>query len=89
MVLNAYSLLDTKTGLYSPPFFLGHDALAMRAVYELSNDKMTTPAKYPDDYVLYRVGIFDDNTGTMGSNIPTNLGAVSALRAAFSNGAGI
>lgn len=89
MVLNAYSLLDVKTGLYSPPFFLNHDAQAIRAILELSKDVNTTPAKYPEDYVLYKVGIFDDNVGTMGATSPANMGSVAAILGAFTNNTAI
>jgi len=89
MTLYGYSLLDVKTGVYSPAFFLNHDALAMRAVFELGQDKNTTPGKYPDDYVLYKVGVFDDNTGTLGSITPSVMGSVSAILGSFSNGSAV
>lgn len=81
MVLNGYSLLDVKTGLYSPPFFLAHDVLALRAVLELCSDRNTTPGKYPADYVLYRLGSFDDNTGMVSAGVPVNMGTLAGLLA--------
>lgn len=79
MILNAYSLLDTKSGVFSPPWFLIHDAVAIRAVREIASNRETTPGQYPDDFVLYGVGTFDDNLGSFHSYAPRNLGVVSSL----------
>lgn len=87
MIVYGYSLLDVKAGLFSPPFFLIHDSLAIRAVCELALDKTTTPGKYPGDFVLYRVGAFDDGAGVfIADGRPDNLGVVSALMVALENG---
>lgn len=84
MIVNSYSLLDTKTGLYSMPWFFAHDAQAMRAVNELARDKNTTVGNYPADYVLYRIGLFDDNTGECQTVAPYNMGSVAAISGALS-----
>lgn len=81
MILNAYSLLDVKSGVFSPPFFLIHDSIALRAVSELMTDKTCVPARYPSDFVLYCVGAFDDNLGSFTHLPPRNLGVLSAIAA--------
>jgi len=83
MQFNAYSLLDTKSGLYSAPWFSNHDATAFRQVAELAGDRNSTVGRYPADFVLYRVGLFNDNTADLSSIVPVNLGSVSALFAAM------
>lgn len=79
MLLNGYSVLDTKTGLFSQPVFLVHDHVAVRAFVELSADQSTTIGKYPSDYVLMAIGQFDDNTGMFIPAAPRGLGVISAL----------
>lgn len=79
MMLNAYSLLDIKSGAYAPPFFLHHDSQAIRAVSELGQDRSTTVARYPADFALCRVGVFDDQTGYMRTDEVLNLGLVVAF----------
>jgi len=82
MIINAYSLLDTKTGLYAQPWFFHHDVIALRAVQQLGSDKTTQPGMYPNDFVLYKVGLFDDNTGNLAATTPYNMGSIAALLAA-------
>lgn len=63
MMLKVFSLLDQKTGIFSPPFFMVHQAQAMRAVVELGCDPNTTVGRHPADFALCCLGEFDDNTG--------------------------
>lgn len=80
MLVKAFSLLDTKSGLFSLPWFFPHDANAVRAVRALGLDKATTVGQYPSDYVLYCIGEFDDSVGLLTSPFaPRPLGAVSSL----------
>ncbi|WNK14777.1 MAG: nonstructural protein [Microvirus sp.] len=79
MYLQAYSLLDTKTGMYSLPWFMPHEAIALRAAQQLGNDKTTNVGQYPDDFVLFNIGEFDDNTALMSSFAPRSLGTVGSL----------
>lgn len=59
----AYSLYDMKALTYSPPFFTANDALAKRMLSEIVIDINTTVGRHPSDYKLYKVGMFDDQTG--------------------------
>ncbi len=61
MKLNIYSIYDTASGLYSRPFFDQSDAAAKRAFQDLVIDKGHPVGKHPEDYALFRIGIFDDN----------------------------
>lgn len=77
MILLAYSLLDMKAGAYTPPFFMNHDAQAVRAVTELALDRSTTVGRYPSDFTLCRIGSFDDSTGKLGWHEPVPMSVVS------------
>lgn len=96
MILKAYSLLDMKAGAFASPFFMHHDAQAIRAVAELAGDATTLIGRYPSDYALCRIGTFDDASGVMQAAPCENLGVVAGflpakpqlpLFAAASNGA--
>lgn len=62
MILPTFSLLDTKTGIYAPPFMMAHVQLAIRAVKDLAADLNTSVGRHPADYMLVQVGTFDDST---------------------------
>lgn len=79
MITKAYCLLDVKAGVFSLPWFFFHDAQVYRAVEELGADKNTTVGKYPEDFVLFCVGSFDDVTGVLERCSPVSMGPVSSL----------
>lgn len=63
MILNAYSIYDRKALQYHPPFFASADGAAVRSLLDLANDSSTTIGRHPGDYVLFKVGDWDDETG--------------------------
>ncbi len=65
MKLNIYSIFDTASGLYSRPFFTQADAEAMRSFSDIVQDAEHPVGKHPEDYAVYRIGIFDDTKGNM------------------------
>lgn len=64
MIYNVYSILDSKSHLYGPPFYCRHTGEALRNFTELVNDDRSTVSKYPGDFQLVQVAIFDDELGT-------------------------
>lgn len=79
MILKAYCLLDMKAGAFATPFFMHHDAQAVRAVTELGQDTNTTVGRYPADFALCMVGTFDDASGVLTSLPVVNLGTVAGF----------
>lgn len=79
MILLAYSLLDNKTGHFSPPFFMTHRGHAIRAVIELGEDPKTTVGRHPSDFTLCEVGVFDDQVGRFTSEDCVHLGTVASF----------
>lgn len=59
----AYTLHDVKALQYHPPFFTLNDALAKRMLSEIVQDTNTTIGRHPSDYKLYKIGMYDDQTG--------------------------
>lgn len=67
MKLNIYSIYDTAAGLYSRPFFCQSDAEAIRMFADLSVDAEHPVGNHPEDYSLFRLGIYDDVKGSLGN----------------------
>jgi len=61
--LNAYSVYDVRVCFYSTPFYCSNDVDALRFFYELKSDKETIYHRHPQDFQIYHIGEFDDQTG--------------------------
>ncbi|UDN67749.1 nonstructural protein [robinz microvirus RP_107] len=70
MVLHGYSIFDRKAMVYHAPFFAVSDGSASRSVADLASDTNTTVGRHPGDYVLYRVGGWDDAAGILLPIVP-------------------
>jgi len=77
MVLKCFAVLDIKSELFGPPFFMSTNGEAVRAFKDLSNDKNTTVGKHPEDYRLMRLGTFDNVSGKLLEVDPGSLGFAS------------
>lgn len=62
-----FSVKDSQTGIYNPPFYQHTHAEAERTVQGLLTDERSLPAQFPEHFDLYYLGIFDDNTGKIES----------------------
>lgn len=65
MITNAYTIYDRKALVYGVPFFAATDGLALRMLTDAANDSSTQLFKHPSDFVLYRCGAYDDNSGQL------------------------
>lgn len=63
MFLKMYSIRDQKADIFHPPHFQKTHGEAERNFKTLVNDPKSQPALYPEDFDLYYVGDYDDNTG--------------------------
>ncbi len=70
MKLNVYSIFDTASGLYSRPFFTQSDPEAMRSFTDIAVDADHPIGKHPEDYSLFRLGTFDDDSGKLNKEDP-------------------
>ena len=61
------SILDTAAGAYGRPAYVASEGVAMRQfqdeVNRASDDNQLY--RHPDDFQLFYLGTFDDNTGAM------------------------
>lgn len=63
MQFKMYSIRDSKAEIFHPPFYKTTHGEAERAFQDLTKDDKSTLSKHPEDFDLYYVGIYDDNTG--------------------------
>lgn len=83
MKLKVFSVFDSKAAFFGNPFFDQREASAIRSFGDAvkSNDPMNGFAKHPEDYSLFMLGEFDNETGEFDLCKPANLVTASALRA--------
>lgn len=63
MVRKVYSLFDKKALVYGPPICFGKVGEALRWLCDLMAEPTSTVAKYSDDFQLFELGEYDDNSG--------------------------
>lgn len=63
MIKQMFSIRDTKSAIYSDPFYAITHGVAERNFHEIANDSSSIVYKHPEDFDLYHIGEFDDNTG--------------------------
>lgn len=60
-----YSVRDGAVGAYLPPFFQRSRGEAIRSFISAFENKEHQFSKYPEHYVLYQLGFFDDVSGEL------------------------
>jgi len=64
MKVAIYSILDNVSGAYGQPQVSQNDGTASRSIKDLMQ-RDENIRNHANDYALYRIGEFDDNTGTI------------------------
>lgn len=59
-----FSIRDAKAEAYMQPFYSQAKGAAIRAVADIVNDHQHPTGKHPEDYHLFHLGMWDDQTGT-------------------------
>jgi len=81
MQLKAYSIRDLKSEVFNTPFFQKTHGEAERNFRTLVNDPKSTIASFPEDYDLFYIGDYEDNTGTLlPLQIPHHITSANAVR---------
>lgn len=73
MKLNIYSVYDVATQAYKTPWFSQADGEAMRGFKDVCSDAEHPMGQHPEDYTLFRMGTFNDNTGKIEGEVPEKL----------------
>lgn len=61
----AFSIYDSKAQAFMQPWFLPTEALALRAFADCVNDPEHNFGRHPEDYILYEVGAWSPESGTL------------------------
>lgn len=70
MIYKCYSVFDNCSKTYTQPFHLARNEQAVRAFSDAVNSKDHQFAQHPEDYTLFCLGSFDDNTGHYENQTP-------------------
>lgn len=80
MMLQAYSIYDSKAKVFSQPFFTSNHQMALRSFITLIEDGGNNVARFPEDFSLHHIGEFDDATGKLAECTHTNLGLAAQFK---------
>lgn len=62
---SVYSIMDVKAAVFGRPFVQLNNAVAMRTFSDLAKDAQSEISRHPEDFKLFRLGEFDDNSGVL------------------------
>lgn len=65
MQLPVMAIADKKTGLFGNPFVTRHTSEAIREWAIVTKDQSNKYGKNPEDFDLYEIAMYDDETGKM------------------------
>lgn len=85
MKMNIYSIYDMASAAYMRPFFLQTDGQATRMFGDIAQDAGHEIGKHPEDYVLYKIGLYDDQTGNITPFDPEKINTAVELLAQSKN----
>lgn len=70
MMQKIFTVYDSKLEAYMQPFFMSSKGQAIRAFTDTVNDPSTQFNKHPEDFTLFEIGEYDDQSGKV-QNLPT------------------
>lgn len=62
VIHKVFTIYDCKAEMYLPPFYFKTAGQATRAFEESCNDPQHQFHKHPEDYTLFELGTYDDNS---------------------------
>lgn len=74
MILRIYAIYDSAAAVYMRPFYCTTDKEAQRAFADLAKDSTHSVGRHPNDYTLFKLGTYDDNTGMFLTSPPESMG---------------
>lgn len=73
MLHNVFTVLDTKVGAYMTPFFSRSRGEAIRSFQDACSQPDSAFSKHPEDFVMFHLGEYDDNTAEFKLIAPESL----------------
>lgn len=65
MILKVFSVYDGKVRAFMRPFMDQHTGNALRSFEEACKEPTSPFSKFASDFVLYEIGVFDDEQGRL------------------------
>ncbi|QCQ85126.1 nonstructural protein [Blackfly microvirus SF02] len=85
MIYHIFTVYDSKVGAYNRPFFEPSKGSALRSFMDAICDKDSQLSKHSEDYTLFHIGEYDDQTAVLTSyKTPASLGVASELKSSSS-----
>lgn len=72
-LLNIYTLRDIRTEAFHRPFFLQNRAVLERSIHDALSDENNMICLHPEDYQIYSLGTYDEQTGEIKATPATHL----------------
>lgn len=63
--MKIYTIRDDKAAAYLPPFCARQNGEAIRMFQNSLSDSQSNFAKWPEDYILFELGEFNEDTGVI------------------------
>lgn len=60
-----YAVYDSKVKYFHKPMFMRNKGEALRSWTEVANEKDHAISRHPEDFVLFELGDYDDQTATI------------------------
>lgn len=79
MKLGVYAIRDAAIKCFVRPFYARSDAEAVRSVSDVCKDSTHPFSQHPEDYEVYKLGEFDEETGLFAVGAPVGLVSVKSL----------
>lgn len=82
MMMKIYSVFDAKLATFGRPWFQMRDAAALREFSDAVNDTSNPNNQWhshPEDFSLFRIGEYDDQSGEIIPCTPESLVTASSL----------
>lgn len=81
MIHEIFTVFDDKVNAFLEPFFAKNKNHAMRNFEDAINMENHPFHRHPNDYILYQIGKFDDETGTITTHkVPKSVVTGSEVR---------
>lgn len=70
--LKIYALRDIRTEAFNRPMFLQNEAVLDRSIRDAMQDENSLLCSHPEDYQLFELGEYDEETGQITPVAPTH-----------------
>ena len=88
MKYGIYSVYDSKSESYVRPFYADNDAVAQRFCYDFYLQDGSVMSNHLEDFNLYWLGEFDDNTGVLSVGVMRHVLAFTSYFSSVETDAG-